>query len=59
MRATLEVFQFVEFLHDLQVGLKCLESWGSNFLDGFIAGKEVKKLVDVSAKDVDTSKFVN
>ena len=52
----------MELFHRFQVGLKRLDYEGkvfSNFLDGFITGKEVKKLVDFPAKDVDASKFFN
>ena len=52
----------MELLHCFQVGLKRLDLGGkvfSNFLNRFITGEEVEKLVDLSAKDIDTSKFFN
>ena len=51
-----------EFLHDVQVSLKSLDLGGevfSQILDRFILREEVKCLVDVSAKDVNTPKFIN
>ena len=58
----MEVFQLVELFHGFQVGLKCLDLEGKvlgNFLDGFLTGEEVEKLVDLSVEDVDASEFFN
>ena len=44
----MEVFYFLELLDDCQVGL-----------DQFVTGKEVKDLVDVMAKNVNTTKLLD
>ena len=52
----------MELSHCFQVGLKRVDLGGkvfSNFLDGFITGEDIKKLVDLSAKDIDASDFFN
>ena len=57
-----EVFHVVELLDDFQVGQQGLDLESqifSDLLDGFVARKEVKYLVDVVAEDVDASKFFN
>ena len=51
----MEVFYVMKLLDDFQVGLQGFNLGGqvfSNLLDGFIPGKEVKYLVDISAKDI-------
>ena len=58
----LEVLHFVELLDDFQIGLKGLDLRSqifSNFLNRFIAREEVKNLVDITAKDVNTAELLN
>ena len=59
---TVEVFHFVKLLDDFHIGLKGLylgsQIFG-NFLNRFLAREEVKDLVDVTAKDVNTAELLN
>ena len=57
----MEVLHVVELPHDLQIDLKCFDLGArSSALPGPIhIGKEVKHLVDISAKDVYAAKLFN
>ena len=51
-----------EMLDDFQVGLKGLDLGSKilgDFLDRFVEGEEEKNLIDVSAKDVNTTKLLD
>ena len=59
---TVEVLNVVKLLDDFQIGLKGLDLGSQifgNFLDRFVAGEEVKNLIDVMAKDVNTAKLLD
>ena len=52
----------MEILHEFQVSLQSFNLMGEvlgDLLDRFIAGKEVEHLIDVSSKDINTSKLFN
>ena len=59
---TVEVLLVVKLLDDFQVGLEGLDLGIKilcDFLDRFITGKEVENLIDVTAKDVNTSELLD
>ena len=58
----MEVLHVVELLDDFQVGLEGLDLGSKilgNFLDQFVAGEEVKNLIDIMAKDVNTTQLLD
>ena len=55
-----EVLHLVELLYNFQIGLQCFDLGGQilgDLLDGFVLGKEVKYLVDISAEYVDAAEL--
>ena len=55
-----EVLHLVELLYNFQISLQCLDLGVQilgDLLDGFVPGEEVKYLVDISAKYVNTAEL--